>query len=75
MDDFDVEGPRVVANVKFKNNDEPGSFILPYTCLFSLFYHFHYITDPPLHTLPLQPHAQASAHNAHLCFIGLALLS
>ena len=43
---------------RVRNIDEPCSFILLYTHLFLLFYHFLYIADPPPHTPPLQPHAQ-----------------
>ena len=36
-------------------SDEPCSFSTAVYPLFLLFYYFHYITDPPLCTLPTQP--------------------
>ena len=42
--------------------DEPPHQIRSYTLLFSLFLHFPYIADPPLHTsAPTRPHVIALA--------------
>ena len=43
-------------------SDEPPHQICSYTLLFSLFLHFPYIANPPLHTsAPTRPHAIALA--------------
>ena len=57
-----------------KSDDEPCSFILPYTCPFLLFYHFPHITDPLLHTPLTWPPMQASTIIC-LCSISLASLT
>ena len=42
----------IVLGILDEFSDEPGSFILPYTHLFLLFYYFLYIDYPPPCTLP-----------------------
>ena len=51
--------------------DEPPHQIRSYTILFSLFLHFPYVADPPLHTsAPMQPHATTLvlARQSHLLY-------